>query len=357
MKTTFYIAVAVVLALVPLIGNAYLTYLGFTFLIYYTLSSAWNVTAGYGGLLSIGNQLFIGIAGYVIAILTYYLGWNSLIAWPAAALVAALFALLVGWTSTRRNRFWSQVVFVAILAFWAGYEIWARIYPEHDVFQNPFVRTLFFALIAFLWHLPMLRLEGAYFVIATWLIAACFEILAGQWSVIGAGSGMRIPVEIDIVWLYYLALGLSAAVCASLWLMLRSKWGLALMAIRDNLGAAGTSGVDVGALKLAIYVIGALVTGMAAGLYFLNVGLVTPASGFDILWTAYMIFIVVAGGMGTFSGPLLGSLLFVLVRSLSANFTEIQSIAIGVVSIAVVIAMPRGIVGTYLAKKGVAHAD
>ena len=200
------------------------------------------------------------------------------------------------------------------VAVWIGYEILVYYDPWWDVFGDPYVRRVMILLIIFLGAMPLLTLEGAYFAVATWLIAAAVGTVFNEWKLVGAGGGMRIPSSVSLEEMYYVGLILLVFATWIIRSLLNSRIGLALTAVRDDAEAAGTVGVDVAKVKLLAFVLSGALTGLAASLYFVEAVSLTPPSAFTVFWSAYFVFVAVAGGMGSLSGPIVGALIFVVDR-------------------------------------------
>jgi branched-chain amino acid transport system permease protein len=269
----------------------------FTFL---TLASLWNLLAGYAGLVSVGQQAYIGLGGYLLFGLTMFGGLHPI----AAILIAGPIAALVS-------------IPVAALIF---------------------------------------RLRGAYFAIGTWVIAEVFRLLASQLSALGGGSGVSLPAPIILAMAptrtlrefetYWLALGLTIIVLAVMFILLRSRHGLALTAIRDNEVAAQSSGIDVGRLKFIVYLLTAWGTGMIGALIFLMKLRISPDTAFSVNdWTAFVIFITVIGGISRMEGPVIGTVIFFLLRQTLADLGSIYLIMMGAVAIIVMLWAPKGLWG------------
>ena len=275
------------------------------------LAQCWNLLAGYAGLISVGQQAFVGFGGYLLFALTLLGGINPLLAIPIAGLLSALFAL-----------------------------------PT--------------AFIVF-------RLRGAYFAIGTWVVAEVYRLAFAQFKSLGGGTGtslapsvtsavpgiewvkalleVRTPAARDIV-SYWVALALMVGTLIFVYLMLRSRRGLALGAIRDHETAAAGLGVDIYRTKLAVYVATAGVTGMVGALIYLQKARISPDAAFSVLdWTAYVIFIVVIGGIGTMEGPIVGTVIFYLMQRYLADFGAWYLILLGTLGILVMLFAPRGLWG------------
>ncbi len=267
---------------------------------YVALASLWNLLAGYAGLVSVGQQAYVGLGGYVLFATAILAGLNPLIAVPAAGLLAGIVALPV-----------------------AGL---------------------------------MFRLRGHYFAIGTWVVAEVFRLIASQLSALGGGSGISLPAGIVVAMapsrqlreflIYWLALVLVVAVLGAVVLLLRSRWGLALTAIRDNELAARANGVDVRSTKLAVYVLTAFGTAMIGALIFLQKLRISPDTAFSVNdWTAFVIFITVIGGIGRIEGPIVGTVVFFLLRQTLADLGSLYLLMLGAVAIAVMLVAPKGLWG------------
>ncbi len=274
---------------------------------YLALATMWNLLAGYAGLVSVGQQAFVGIGGYTLFALAAFAGMHPMLALVAAGAVAAFLAL-----------------------------------PT--------------AAIAF-------RLKGAYFAIGTWVIAEVYMLSIAQIQALGGGSGMSLPVRVvkeiaqkkemreSIV--YWIALALAVGSVALVYWLLRSRHGLALTAIRDSETAAESVGVDNMRTKYLVYVAAAFITGLAGALIFLAKLRISPEAAFDVVdWTAYVIFIVVIGGVGRIEGPIVGTLVFFALRGFLADLGSIYLIILGALAVVVMLKAPTGLWGLCFARTG-----
>jgi len=269
----------------------------FTFV---ALASLWNLLAGYAGLVSIGQQAFVGFGGYVLFALAMFFGVPPLLAIPLAGVLAAVIA-----------------VPVAALMF---------------------------------------RLRGHYFAIGTWVMAEVFRLVAAQIGALGGGSGISLPAGIvtgiaasrtmrEHV-IYWLALALLVAVIAGILVLLRSRYGLALTAIRDNETAARSSGVGVMRIKYLVYVGAAAGTAMIGALIFLTKLRISPDTAFSVNdWTAFVIFITVIGGIGRVEGPIIGTIIFFALRETMSDLGSLYLLMLGAVAILVMLFAPKGLWG------------
>lgn len=267
---------------------------------YVALASLWNLLAGYAGLVSVGQQAYVGLGAYVLFALTMLAGVPPLLAIPLAGAIGAVIA-----------------VPVAALIF---------------------------------------RLRGHYFAIGTWVVAEVFRLLASQVSALGGGSGISLPIGVVTSMasgrqareflIYWIALAILVAVLGAIVVLLRSRYGLALTAIRDNELAARSNGIDVAGVKLVVYVVTAFGTAMLGALIFLQKLRVSPDTAFSVNeWTAFVIFITVIGGIGRVEGPLIGTIVFFALRQMLADLGSVYLMMLGAVAIAVMLKAPKGIWG------------
>ena len=274
---------------------------------YVVLASLWNLLAGYAGLVSVGQQAYVGLGAYSLFALAILFGVSPLWSIPLAGLIGAGLSIPV-----------------ALLVF---------------------------------------RLRGHYFAIGTWIVAEVFRLSASQVSALGGGSGTSLPAAVVIAiaptralrdfTMYWIALLLAAAVLALIVLLLRSRYGLALKAMRDAELAAACSGVDVYRTKFLVYVVVALATAMLGGLIFLQKLRISPDAAFSVNdWTAFVIFITVIGGIGRIEGPIVGTLVFFALRQTLADLGTIYLMMLGLVAIVIMLVAPKGIWGIVAARFG-----
>ena len=202
----------------------------------------------------------------------------------------------------------------------------------------------------------MFRLRGHYFAIGTWVMAEVFRLSAAQVSALDGGSGTSLPAAVVLsiastremreFVIYWIALALAVAVLAAIVLLLRSRYGLALTAIRDNELGARSNGVDVARVKYLVYVAVAFGTAMVGALIFLQKIRISPDTAFSVNdWTAFVIFITVIGGIGRIEGPIVGTVVFFLLRQTLADLGAIYLLILGAVAIVVMLKAPKGLWG------------
>jgi branched-chain amino acid transport system permease protein len=268
---------------------------------FYLLAMAemWNLLAGYAGLVSVGQQAFIGLGGYAFYLLADRGGVEPFGAVVLAGLSAAAISLVT-----------------AALAF---------------------------------------RLRGGYFAIGTWVIAEVFLLLTlngGDIGVdVGGGVGAivfsaaRLDRTLRLHGTYWWALGAGAGSVLVVYGLLRSRVGLALTAIRDDETAARSLGVDVLRMKILVWIVAAFGTGVAGAVIALNQVRVDPTAAYTVNWTAYMIFIVVIGGIGTIEGPIIGTIIFFTLEKELADYGVWYLIILGSVAVIVAVWVRGGIWG------------
>jgi branched-chain amino acid transport system permease protein len=220
---------------------------------------------------------------------------------------------------------------------------------------NPFLAVPLGALIAAAISLPVsfvaFRLAGGYFAIGTWVIAEVFRLGVANVAAVGGGSGTSLTALRGVakatreIGTYGMALAGTLAAIAGVYLFLRSKRGLALLAIRDNEVAAESQGIDVRGMKLAVYVVAALGSGLAGALYFLGNLRISPDAAFSVNWTAFAIFMVVIGGIGRIEGPLVGALIFWTLNKFLSDYGTWYLLGLGLIAIVVTLFFKQGLWG------------
>jgi branched-chain amino acid transport system permease protein len=281
--------------------------------IFYMLALAqyWNLLAGYAGLVSVGQQAFVGLGAYLLFALTIFGEIDPILAIILAGAFAGLCAVPTAF-----------VVF---------------------------------------------RLRGAYFAIGTWVMAEVYRLVLAQFKSLGGGTGTSLPPAVTngvfgIEWVkavfdvrtpaardivtYWIALTLVVGTVLAVYWILRSRRGLALAAIRDSEVTAEAVGVDNFRTKFWVYVFAAIGTGMVGALIYLQKARISPDAAFSVMdWTAYVIFIVVIGGIGTIEGPIVGVIVFYLMQTYLSSYGTWYLILLGALAIVVMLFAPKGIWG------------
>ncbi len=196
------------------------------------------------------------------------------------------------------------------------------------------------------------RLRGGYFAIGTWVVAEVFRLLiASNTGWLRGGSGRTLQaagliergLREDLT--YWLAITIGIGSIALVYFLMRSRTGLGLTAIRDSESAASSLGVNTQRIKWWVFVIAAFGTGVTGGLIYLSLLRITPDAAFSPIWTAFMIFIVVIGGIGTVEGPILGTLVFFILREYLADFGSWSWILLGLVAVLAMLFASEGLWG------------
>lgn len=259
------------------------------------LGTMWNLLAGYGGMVSIGQQAYIGIGAYGLVYIADTIGIDPFIAVPIAVIIAGIFSLPI-----------------SFLAF---------------------------------------RLSGGYFAIGTWVIAEVIKLIVEQMDALGAGSGVSFMALTSlspgrrIAYVYWLSLIAVVIAVAVTYLLMRSRLGLGFTAIRDDAVAAGSLGVRVTRSKRIVYVVSGMGCALAGAMIAANTLRVQPESIFSVQWSAYMIFIVVIGGIGTIEGPIVGAIVFFALQQWLSDFGVWYLVILGLLAIIITLLLPRGIWG------------
>jgi branched-chain amino acid transport system permease protein len=264
------------------------------------LALMWNLLAGYADIISVGQHGFVGIGAYAFYGLTVHAHLDPFLAIPLAALVTTLLAV-------------------------------------------PAMGVIF-------------RLRTAYLAVGTWVVAEVLSLVAGKLPGFGGGSGTSLPIPIvkafgsstmaRIELFYAMSVGLAFASFIATWVLLRSRLGLGLTAMRDNEEAAGAAGVNLRASRIICFLWTAPILGLVGVLVTLEKLRVAPSASFNIAdWTIYPIFIVIIGGIGSLEGPIIGAIIYLVLREYLAGYGAWYPIALGAVSIAVMLKEPRGLWG------------
>lgn len=291
-----YLAPAVILAALPLVGapRSWLLYV-FLFSIYLAMSNMWNLLAGYSGLVSLCQPAFLGLAGYAMIIGTW-IGIPWYVGLIGGAIIAAIFALLL-----------SNAIF---------------------------------------------RLTGVYFSIGTMVVPEALRMVFYLWRPVGgamhgAGAGYMVKgVEaLTPVHFYWLAVAVAVISMILMRVVLRSDLGLGLAAVRDNEKSAAAAGVDVFKLKVTTFMIAAVITGLAGAVYYLNQGYIEPSATFNAKWTMTLLLATVIGGVRTEEGPLIGSVVAVILYFLLARYSGYSLLIQGIILVVIMLTSPQGIVG------------
>ena len=195
------------------------------------------------------------------------------------------------------------------------------------------------------------RLSGAYFAIATWVLAEVAVLFVERFGSLGGGTGAPVTgldgfgPTLLLNYTYWTALGVALLCVISVYLLLRSRLGLVLTAVRDNEAGARSVGSRVGAAKRAVYVLAAAGCGAAGAVIAISQLDVEPGNVFNVQWTAYMIFAVLIGGLGTIEGPVVGSVVFIVLQQSLAQYNAWYLIILGGIAMVMAIWARKGPVG------------
>lgn len=264
------------------------------------LAMLWNVVAGYGNIVVIGQHAFVGIGSYATYGFAVLMGWSLAVTVPAVMAISLVFGVVV------------------------------------------------YGLI--------FRLRTAYLAVGSWVVAETLTLIASRLGAFGGGSGIALPTEMirslgakppeRLITIYLMALVLAVGIFFGIWAMMRSRLGLALAALRDNEEGAAVVGVNTFIVRATTFILAAPLVGLVGLLVTLQKGRISHIASFSMGdWTIYVLFIVVIGGLGSLEGPLIGTVVFFVLRQLLQNYGFWYPIAMGLLAIVVILAEPRGLWG------------
>jgi branched-chain amino acid transport system permease protein len=294
-KLASFIVAILLLAALPKLGlpQEWILYI-LLFFVYLAMANMWNLLCGYSGLISLCQPAFVGIAGYTLVILVW-IGVPFYVAIAAGGIIAGLFAVLIS--------------------------------------------------------IPVFRLRGIYFAIGTLVVPEALRILFLLWRPVGgklAGGGagymLRGMGGVTVAHYYWIACVVGIGSFFLMRLILRSKLGQGLAAIRDNDRSAASSGINVFKLKLYSFVLAAFVTGIAGAVFYLYQGYIEPGGAFSIQWTMIPILATVIGGISTEAGPIIGTVVVVFLDFLLARYAGFSMLIQGAVLVGIMLLAPQGII-------------
>jgi len=281
-------AALIVLAAVPWFGSDVLIQFGINALLLAVLAQGWNIIGGYTGYASFGNSVFYGLGSYGVGI--------AMVQWELP--------------------FWAGLVFGVVLA----------------------------VVFAVLLGIPVLRLRGHYFAIATLALAQVMAAIVSNVKLAGQNVGLVLPPLNDDRLFYELSLGLLVIATLTVFWLTRSRFGFGLIAIRENEEGAAVMGVNTTLYKVLAFSLSGIFSSLAGGIHAYWVTFIDPESAFDISLNVKMIIMAVFGGPGTVLGPIVGALsLSAISEFLSSEITSIAGLFFGIVVVAAVVLMPRGL--------------
>jgi ABC-type branched-subunit amino acid transport system permease subunit len=284
-----------VLAYMPYLFYSSTTTLMDQFFLLLIMASFWNLLAGYAGLVSVGQQTFIGLGAYFVVILAKN-GLSPFVTIPIVTAGGAVVGLVVWWLVS--------------------------------------------------------RLRAGYFAITMWVIASVCMLAIIQVSSLGGGTGIGVPGLAQTPTLlsantYWATLVVAVLAIGAIYLLLRSRLGLALTAIRDDEIGARSVGSHVSSVQRVVFLVAAAGCAAAGALYAIDQRFIVPSAAFSVSFTAEMIFITIIGGIGTIEGPIIGTVVFFVLQQTMANYGTWYWIVLGIVAIAVAIWAPRGLWGLF----------
>jgi branched-chain amino acid transport system permease protein len=291
--------VLLVLAALPFLVYQSTTSSLVTLFVLVVLASMWNLLAGFGGLVSIGQQAFVGVGAYSVVALDAH-GVNPFLAIAASVLVAVVLA-----------------------------------YPT--------------SFLAF-------RVRGDYFAVCTWVIAEVYRLVVIRFDSLGGGNGKSLTglsgsdPTMRAATVYWLALGVAVLTVIGCFLLLRGRVGLSLTAIRDNEVAARAGGVDATKVKRIVYLVSAAGCGAAGGVLAVDSVRVQPDAIFSVQWSAYMIVIVIIGGIGHLEGPIVGAVVFFALQHFFADLGTWYLMILGLLAVFFAVVVPKGLWGLLVSR-------
>jgi branched-chain amino acid transport system ATP-binding protein len=285
--------VAVLIFSVPAWGSGYDLLVAYEIAQLAALALAWNVMAGYGGLVSLAVAAFVGIGSYATAKLSISAGFALVPSILAGGVFAVVFAMLVS--------------------------------------------------------VPMFRFRGLYFTIGSLVLASALGIFMVNYNGLGGNAGLTFTdVAPTPTQLYQLAAGCAVVAMLGTALIVRGRLGLGLMAVRDDEDVAERVGVATFRTKLVSFVLSAFVIGLIGGLQAQKLGHIEPYGSFALTWTINAVNAAIVGGIGTIVGPVVGAAIVVELSERLANHPETHLMIIGALLIAIIRFAPAGIWGTAL---------
>ncbi|MGB6054606.1 MAG: branched-chain amino acid ABC transporter permease [Burkholderiaceae bacterium] len=288
LRTVLIAAVVALLAALPWFGSDVLVQFGINALLLAVLAQGWNIIGGYAGYASFGNSVFYGLGSYGVAIAMVQWNLPFGVGMAFGVLLAVLFALLLG--------------------------------------------------------LPVLRLRGHYFAIATLALSQVMAAIVSNVGIAGQNIGLVLPPLNNDRLFYELSLLLLVAATLTVWWLTRSRFGFGLIAIRENEEGAAVMGVNTTLYKVLAFALSGVFSALAGGIHAYWITFLDPESAFDISLNVKMIIMAVFGGAGTVLGPVVGALSLSAVSELLASeVTSIAGLFFGLVIVAAVVLMPRGL--------------
>ncbi len=288
---------AVAVAFLPFAGvNAYVMTFLFVVMFNTALAVGWNILGGYAGYASFGHVAFVGVGGYATAMLLSLLGWSPLFTAPLGGAAAAVLAVLVGY--------------------------------------------------------PCLRLRGPYFALVTLIVSLAVAVVVLNLPGINASAGIFLPPPSDSMVinrfvLYEAMAAILLVTIVAARLVERSRFGVGLVAIREDEEVAATQGIPTTRLKLTAFVLSAGLAGLAGGVFSWHLGFLEPGGMFDVNLSVLVVLLALLGGTRSWPGPVIGAVLVTLLQeflTLRVGASAAQ-IAFGVLLTLVILFLPDGLLG------------
>jgi branched-chain amino acid transport system permease protein len=275
----------------PLLTDKLWFHIATTVAMFVVMASGWNIIGGLTGYASFGNIAFFGLGAYTVGVLVANLHWPFALALIVAPAVAALFAVIIG--------------------------------------------------------LPLLRLRGHYFAVATLGVGVAVGEVVNNVGALGASTGLFLPIARSDLVFYYLMFAAAVLAVLTTWVILKSRFGYGLLAIRENEEAASVIGVNTTFYKVGAFCIAAALTGLAGGIFAQWTSYVNQENVFALSDNVQMILMAVIGGAGTVLGPVAGAIsLELIIQSLAGggSGSVYSQVGLGLLLVVCVIFIPRGVI-------------
>jgi branched-chain amino acid transport system permease protein len=285
-------------------------------------------------LILLGAVAPLAISGYWLRLITFIFMWIGL---------AGSLNLLTGYTGYLD---FGHVAFFGIGAYTTGVLMVKLGMP---FLPAMFIGAIFAGILALLVGISTMRLRGAYFAIAMLAFAEAMKQVALEFDgITGGGNGLSLPIYTNYPFFYYMMFSVVLLIVGTTFWFEKSKFGKALMAIREAELAAEVSGVNTFYCKLIAFGISAFTAGMIGGIYAYWMTFLYPGDAFNVLLTVRMIIMAFLGGAGTLLGPIIGAAFLAAIEEiLWAEFKYTYLIIVGFIVVFVVLVLPRGLVGLF----------
>ena len=300
-KTTILFIILAIAIIVPFTTNNFILRFATDILLFAIMASSWNIIGGYTGYASFGNVVFFGIGAYVTSIFMNLMNLNFFIAMFLSGVSGAIFAFLIG--------------------------------------------------------LPILRLKGHYFAIATLGVAEAMKALVQNLDITEGNSGMYLPminlsVDASYKFFYFVALAVLIILLGVTFLVLKTKLGYGFIAIREDEDAANSMGINTTIFKCTSFALSGFFTSLAGSIYAYQQGFIKPEPVFNVLLTVKMIVMAVFGGIGSLFGPLIGAASIEIISEFLSNyFLVAHTLFFGTIIIVAILFFPKGVADIFSSKK------